>query len=433
VTRTIRQPPSFVFTYLVIFFEYMRPQGTYPALNVLPWARIALVLAVIACVIEKKNAFRRKEGWVLLAAFTAVILLSIVQAVYPSVGWSTVDLWFSWIVLIYVVSASADNEERLILLLAAFILWNFRMSFGGVRRWASIGFAFRDWGLSGPSGWFQNSGEFGIEMCVFLPICIYFLIGLKPNISRWKQLALVFAAVTSVASMAGSASRGALLGGAAVGLWVLWRSPNRMKGMIAITTLAAVTWITLPDEQKARFQSAGADRTSVKRLTYWADGIEITNQHPLLGIGYDNWMPYYATYYNPKGQLPHNIFIEAASELGYVGLLVFLALIGYVFWENARTRKITARTGRNPSQFLYYTAYGLDGALIGYLVSGFFVTVLYYPYFWVNLAFTIALANVARAGSVIQGKALAPVGSRRVSISRSLRTYQRTSLRHRPR
>lgn len=400
IRRTFSQPASFVFASMVLFFEYVRPQGTYPVLNVLPWARIALVSAFVACVLERKGSFAIQKGWALVGAFTAIILVSIAQAVYPAIGWANVELWFSWLIIMYVVSSAADNEERLILLLGAFILWNFRMSFGGFRRWAAIGFQFRDWGLAGPSGWFQNSGEFGIEMCIFFPMVVYFLIGLKPYLSRWKQILLVFGAVTAVASMAGSSSRGALLGGAAVGLWFLWRSPNRLGGFAAIATLAIVTWTVLPDEQKARFQSAGEDNTSISRLTYWKDGIEITNQYPLFGIGYNNWMPYYSTRYNPDGQLPHNIFIEASSQLGYAGLLVFLLLIGYVFWQNARTRDLSREGGQRPSRFLYYTAFGLDGALIGYLVSGFFVTVLFYPYFWVNLAFTIALANVARKGQV---------------------------------
>ena len=40
-------------------------------------------------------------------------------------------------------------------------------------------------------------------------------------------------------------------------------------------------------------------------------------------------------------------------------------------------------------------SHGLDAALIGYLACGFFVTVLYYPFFWINLAMTVALHNAA--------------------------------------
>jgi hypothetical protein len=42
-------------------------------------------------------------------------------------------------------------------------------------------------------------------------------------------------------------------------------------------------------------------------------------------------------------------------------------------------------------------AYGLDGALVSYLVAGFFVTVLYYPFFWINLALTVALSATTSA------------------------------------
>jgi len=114
----------------------------------------------------------------------------------------------------------------------------------------------------------------------------------------------------------------------------------------------------------------------------------------MLGIGYANWADYYRKFVNPRGQLPHNIFVQAASELGYTGLLAFLLLIAYTFVVNARTRKLARRLPQ--SDFLFGMANGLDGALVGYLVSGFFVTVLYYPFFWINLAMTVALHKATK-------------------------------------
>src|SRR2546427_6643634 len=138
----------------------------------------------------------------------------------------------------------------------------------------------------------------------------------------------------------------------------------------------------------------GTDPTSVIRLTYWKDGIKIANENPVLRIGYANWADYYRRYYNPRGQLPHNIFVQAGAELGYTGLLVFGLLIAYTFVVNSRTRKIARQLPEGG--FLFGMANGLDGALVGYLVSGFFVTVLYYPFFWINLAMTVALHKAAR-------------------------------------
>ncbi len=86
--------------------------------------------------------------------------------------------------------------------------------------------------------------------------------------------------------------------------------------------------------------------------------------------------------------------MQAGSELGYTGLLVFGLLIFYTFVINARTRNLARQLPERG--FLVGMAHGLDGALVGYLVSGFFVTVLYYPFFWVNLAMTVALHKAAR-------------------------------------
>jgi putative inorganic carbon (hco3(-)) transporter len=119
------------------------------------------------------------------------------------------------------------------------------------------------------------------------------------------------------------------------------------------------------------------------------------NQHPVLGIGFNNWIPYYHRYYNPGGELPHNIFVEAGSELGYLGLGAFVALIVATFVMNYRTRRLTFVIP-DWGPMLRNMAYGLDGALVGFMASGFFVTVLYYPFFWVNLAFTAALFETTR-------------------------------------
>ena len=96
-----------------------------------------------------------------------------------------------------------------------------------------------------------------------------------------------------------------------------------------------------------------------------------------------------------KSQVCHNIFIQCASELGYVGLTVLLLMILFTFVNNYRVRKMVQQSQRN-NRFLFFMAHGLDGALVGYMISGFFVTVLYYPYFWINLAMTVSLYESTR-------------------------------------
>jgi O-antigen ligase len=134
----------------------------------------------------------------------------------------------------------------------------------------------------------------------------------------------------------------------------------------------------------------GDDETSQSRLTFWRDGLDIMQDRPVLGVGYSNWLPYYQRYYDPAGLVPHNIFIEAGAEMGYTGLLALLLLLGGTLFANARTRR-RARALPEWGPFYRGLAYGLDAALVGYTVAGFFVTVLFYPFLWVNLSFTSAL------------------------------------------
>lgn len=78
--------------------------------------------------------------------------------------------------------------------------------------------------------------------------------------------------------------------------------------------------------------SAGGDRG---RLLMWQHSLSMIIDNPILGVGLDNWEYHYPRY--DKGDKitehsepvrPHNDFIWIASELGLIGLLSFLLLLG---------------------------------------------------------------------------------------------------------
>ena len=168
--------------------------------------------------------------------------------------------------------------------------------------------------------------------------------------------------------------------------------------MIVIVIFVALFSI-LPEEQIQRFARMGEDADSLQRLAYWKYGLVVIKSHPLLGVGYHNWLAYLA-YMIPEGmgpygiiQEPHNIYIQAAAELGIAGLFVFLLMIVFAFVINARTRTITKDMDH---RLLFNLTYGLDAGLIGYLVAGSFVTVLYYPFFWVQIAMIVMINAIVK-------------------------------------
>lgn len=407
VQFVFRQKLSYILVCFYLFLEYVRPQSLYPALYILPWGQLAILLA-LACYWLEGGKIRFDLLTRLVLVYTAVIAASTVTAYQPSVAIEGYELWISWVLVFLIVSNIVNTEQRFLVFMFMFLLWNMKMAQHGVRSWGSIGFHFRSWGATGGPGWFENSGEFGIEMDVFMPLAMCFLVALRRYLALWKKAALAIFPIAAVLSMVASSSRGALIGGAAAALWLLACSQYRVRAGLAVAALATLAYVLLPAEQLKRFQTAGTDNTSTLRLTYWSHGLEMIRDHPLLGIGYNNWLSYYRANISVRGQVSHNIFIQCGSELGLAGLSVLLALIVSSFLVNRRTRAIAAQLP--DGTFLDQMARGLDAALIGFIVSGSFVTVLYYPYLWVNLAMTAALYNAA--------KARLPMSTRRVRSSR---------------
>jgi O-antigen ligase len=390
-----RQPASFWFISAYLFFEYVRPQQIYEWLPGLPYNKIFLVLAAFALLLDRgKLRWGIAETW--LSVFSLVVLISSAGAAYPEVSFDLLSDYFNWVFIYILISNIVISESRFLVFLLGFMVWNFKMSLHGTKSWAQDGFAFRDWGTNGAPGFFSNSGEFGIEMCVFIALLVPWIVSLRPYWSRWKLGVWLFVALTAITGITGSSSRGALLGVAAVALSWLMRTRHKWRGLLLTIAMAGFVYVMMPPEAKARYTSMGEDVTSIQRTTFWAQGLQILNENPAFGVGYKNWVGYHTVRFpDSMHLLPHNIFIEVGSELGYAGLIGFIGLIAATLITNHRTRKL--QRDRPDGRFLFEMAHGLDAAMYGYLVAGFFVTVFYYPFFWINLAMTVALHRAALA------------------------------------
>jgi len=390
-----RQPASFWLLNAYLFFEYVRPQVIYDSIKGWPLASWAIYSCLAALFLEGHKLRRWSLADTGLVVYSIIILASTLTAWSPAASRAGYNLWFSWMVIYWMITTLVNSESRFLLFLLWYFLLNAKMSQHGVRGFIEAGGSFRSWGATGGPGWFRNSGEFGIEMTIFVPMAVFFVLALRRYWTRRTFWVVMFLPVSGLISIIATSSRGAQLAIAAVGLWFILKSPHRIRALVIASVSAGALFVLLPEGQKQRFTEMGTDKTSLSRLTYWADAREMMSQYPVLGIGYNNWIPYYRTYYNADGELPHNIFYQAGAELGFTGLVGFIGLIIITLIINYRTRKLASELP-DGGRFALNMAHGLDGALIGFLVSGYFVTVLYYPFFWINLAFTVALHNSTR-------------------------------------
>jgi len=393
------QHMSFKFICLYIGFEYIRPQSLYPSIDILPWSQLLLILSFTTLFFDKTVVKTSNTMNKLFGAFVIVVLLSSLFAYKPEASWDFRNTMLGWVLVYFIITKSINSEERLILFILAYLLFNLKMGQHGAFSWASRGFSFKSFGLVGAPGWFKNSGEYAIQMLVFGSLALAFVFSVKDYLGRYKKLILFAAASTGYITVIGASSRGSQVALAAMSLWFLANQKNGLKGVLALSIVSLLLYNLLPDEQLQRFTEMGEDANSLQRLAYWEAGIEIIKDNPLIGVGYNNWLSYMRFLY-PDGlgvmnivQESHNIYIQAASELGITGLVIFILMIVSAFSFNSRSRNNALKLNNK----LYYNlSYGLDAGLIGYLVAGSFVTVLYYPFFWMQISIIIALYNVTQ-------------------------------------
>ncbi|MBC7350636.1 MAG: O-antigen ligase family protein [Candidatus Aminicenantes bacterium] len=375
-----------------LFFEYVRPQSIVKAIDILPWTQLAIVGAFLGCLSDKTVKWVSSPVNVLLLLYLVIILLSSINAYFPGVSYENLRNYYLWVIIYFLIINIVNTRRRFFIFLCIFLLASFKISLSLAITWAQRGFSFTSWGLSGPPGFFQNSGELAIQMLVFWPIALAFATALKPYVSQWWYRALLMMPVTAIMVILGSSSRGGQLALVVQLIVMSYRSIFRPKVLMTIGVSLFLIWQLLPEEQKERFEGMGEDRTSQQRILYFENGVDMIKDHPFLGVGFFNFRQYFDLYYPEdalfgRAELPHNIFIQVGTDAGLIGLFIFSLL---VFYSLRIPRSVD--TCNDDERRVGLAKYG-NISVFGFLVAGQFVTVAYYPYFWIHLSLLVAMKN----------------------------------------
>jgi len=115
--------------------------------------------------------------------------------------------------------------------------------------------------------------------------------------------------------------------------------------------------------------------------------------NPVIGVGQDNFPVRFADYEGDERlygrtrmwRAAHSVYFTLLPELGLVGALIFFRMLYWI-------RRDVATIRRSSTIVPYGNA--IEASLIGFLVSGIFISTLYYPNFWVTMGFAVALRRV---------------------------------------
>ena len=116
-------------------------------------------------------------------------------------------------------------------------------------------------------------------------------------------------------------------------------------------------------------------------------------QHFLTGIGVGNYKAMIHLYGDPNATLEnvaHNTYLETATEMGILGLLVFAAIL-FFSWLSLRRVRIATQTRPDDTRVINTAARGLEAGLLGAVVAICFLSALHVRLLWFVVILSMCL------------------------------------------
>jgi O-antigen ligase len=409
-----------------ILIEYIHPQSMYPVLNFIPWGQTSILLCFLSVFVtgSRANGFGVMDK--MFIAISVIVIVSGIFAWSPAASLQYWGTYATWVLMYFCIVSILTTPNRMFLFILFFLIINLKLSVHGAKSFAARGFSFTHWGLSGPPGWFNNSGEFAMQMVVVFSMSWSILLASKEYIKsviRWWLLLILFP-VTMALTVIGSSSRGGQIALTVIIFILFLKGKNLLRKALLLTIVLYFSLHFLPAEQVARFDTMGDDQTSQLRIMHWENALEVIKNNPL-GIGYYNWRRYYASHFDViRVEEIHNTVLQAFVELGYPGGILFLVMLLAVFIMNVRTIREMDRLDRAEAGIMAAVARGINLGLLGAFIASLFMSVLFYPTFWVAFALTSALRHISKKLVI---EATDPLN--KISLSKSSNTSLRRETR----
>lgn len=328
---------------------------------------IATVIYLVREVSREDSAYQLQRLNLLDYSVLLVVLLEVVSFSFstyqPNSFQSLMEICFLF--LFYnLVRFHLKHEYQRVALYVFITMWAMYLSWLGLinliqlqERLSSLG--FRDLTDFRNLVWFLNPvgisiGEWVTVLFVMLPFPLILFI--KYRRWWWARVVLLACVLAIVFTIAITFIRGAYLALAAAFLigtilfYVYRIFPLKrilvfdgiVLGLLIICMLPlarpAITTLSI-------LKTTSQTRSLEARRSIWKNSLDIVKQHPLLGIGANNFTMQYVAYDDSDGDgafvlRPFNYFLHILVEKGVIGLLIYLLLIVSFFWVSHRKIRI---------------------------------------------------------------------------------------------
>jgi O-antigen ligase len=389
---------SYFWLFLFSIVLYVRPYEFFPGLSGFKQMAfytgiVTLLVYVVSQLGLEGNLTARPREINLVLLLGAAALLSMPMAIDPGEAWTTfTDLLVKTLIIFIVFVNVVRTEMRLRLLLLLILAVSIYLSISAINDYRHGVFAvgeFETARIAGRiKGLFENSNDLALHLVSMIPIAI--ALGLyRPGLPR--KLIYFGAVAVMMAAVIVTYSRGGFIGLVAAGLILVRRlgKKNRVATTGALVFAVLVFLVAAPGAYSGRLSTvfnSAADVTgsSTQRTEVLKRSIWVSLRYPLFGVGIGNF------HHKSEHELAtHNAYTQVSSEMGMGAFVVYLMFLIYPL---RRMRLVEKQSYEQPEQRrFYYLSIGLQGALVGYMVSSFFGAVAYQWYVYYLVGYAVCL------------------------------------------
>jgi O-antigen ligase len=220
------------------------------------------------------------------------------------------------------------------------------------------------------------------------------------------RLGLIGALVVLAIGLAATESRGGFLAVLLVsaGALLFWRGKRlRIAALIVVFALAAASWFAISPTAWDRVTAS--DATGSGRTDIWTVAWRVVEDHPVDGVGLNQFPLVSPQYINEPGALRradlivdqqilvHNAYLQLWAETGIIGLTLFLAIALRAVLAGRKAALLFEARG-DPAMATLARAAMLG--VIGLLAASFFLSNIADQRLWALLAFCSALLLIAK-------------------------------------
>lgn len=364
---------------LLAWLGYMNPHrlayGFMLSFPVVMVAALATMLGLLMTREPKKIVWSRET--ITLALFIAWMGITTLMAEYPAAAAAQYEKVVKIHILTFITLMVLTTRERIhgfvwILVLSL----GFYGLKGGVFTIAHGG-AYR---VNGPSTTFiAGNNELALALVMTIPLIRYLHLQ-EPR--RLIKLALAGGMVLTAIAAIGSQSRGALLALSMVGVAFWLKSRSKLPMLVLVVVSAGIILSLMPDswyQRMGTIKTYDQDESALGRLNAWACAWNVALDR-VFGGGFELWQAGMFAKYAPQPDVRdvHSIYFEVLGEQGFIGLAMFLSLLGMAWFKC----QAVIRTARNRPEITWARdlAAMIQVSIIGYMTGGAFLGMAYFDY-----------------------------------------------------